>query len=292
MKRQLGSTGAGVNAIGLGTWQLSNPGRPSFEDAIAVIRRAVEGGVDFVDTADCYALDDSEFGYSEHLVKAALDGVPGHAVRVATKAGFRRPGGVWAADAHPESIKRCCDESLDRLGSESIFLYQLHGVDEKVPFEDSVGALAELKDQGKVVHLGLSNVSREQLASAQAMTRIESVQNACNPWMQSDVASGLIAECERTGVAYLPFFPVGGKEMHRTLASQSTLAPLAEKYQTSTYCLLLNWLLRLGPHVLPIPGASRAASILDSLRAGDFELDHEDFVKLGALTPPDAAEPS
>ena len=150
-------------------------------------------------------------------------------------------------------------------------------------FEDSVGAMAEVKESGKAQHLGLSNVSPEQLAIAQRITRIESVQNACNPWVQEDVANGLIAACERTDVAYLPFYPVGGKDLHRERSTQALLMSLAEKYETSTYCLMLNWLLCLGPHLLPIPGASRVASILDSLTAVRFELDEEDHERISAL---------
>ena len=140
-------------------------------------------------------------------------------VNVATKCGIRRPGGAWIPDGRPERIENCCDASLERLDVETIFLYQLHKPDPEVPLEDTVGAMAELKTQGKVQHLGLSNVSIEQLEAAQAVTRIESVQNACNPWTQKDIHSGLIEHCRKTDVAYLPFHPVGGKDDHQQLAS-------------------------------------------------------------------------
>ena len=176
------------------------------------IRQAVEAGVDFIDTADSYALDDGEFGHGERLVKAALDSFDSAHVTVTTKVGATRPGGDWGRNGHPQWIKEACEASLERLGTESIFLYQLHGIDPDVPLEDTVGALHELKTQGKVRHLGLSNVNQEQLAKAQKITRLETVQNACNPWRQEDVGSGLIKECERTNVSYLPFYPVGGKD--------------------------------------------------------------------------------
>ena len=283
MKRKLGNTGVEVNAIGLGEWQLSNKKRPSWENAIDLIRQAVEAGVDFIDTADSYALDDSEFGHGERLVKAALASFDSAHVTVTTKVGAIRPGGGWARICTPEWITQGCQNSLQRLGTESIFLYQLHGPDANVPLEDSVGALAELKTEGKVQHLGLSNVDSAQLALAQSITRIETVQNACNPWRQEDVASGLIKECESTNVTYLPFYPVGGKDEHQQLSSQAVLKPIAEKHRTSTYCVLLNWLLKLGPNVIPIPGASRVGSILDSLKATNFQLDDEDFEKISAL---------
>ncbi len=283
MKRKLGNTGVEVNAIGLGEWQLSNTRRPSQEESIDLIKHAVEAGVDFIDTADSYALDDSEFGHGERLVKAALASFDSAHVTVATKVGTTRPGGDWARDGRPEWIKQACEASLERLGTECIFLYQLHGIDDQVPLEDTVGAMAQLKTQGKVRHLGLSNVDAEQLAAAQSVTRIETVQNACNPWRQEDVTSGLIKVCENSNVSYLPFYPVGGKDDHQKLSSHSLLKPIAEKYHTSTYCVLLNWLLRVGPNVIPIPGASRVTSILDSVKAVDFELDDEDFAKVGAL---------
>lgn len=283
MKRKLGNTGVEVNAIGLGEWQLSNHGRPSRENAIDLIRHAVEAGVDFIDTADSYALDHTEFGHGEELVKAALASFESGHVTVTTKVGATRPGGEWGRDGRPEWIKQACEASLKRLETECIFLYQLHGVDETVPLEDSVGALAELKSAGKVQHLGLSNVDSQQLALAQGITRIETVQNACNPWRQDDVSSGLITECASTDVSYLPFYPVGGKDDHHKLSAQSLLKPIAEKYQTSTYCVLLNWLLRLEPNVIPIPGASRVSSILDSVKAVNFELDDEDFARVGTL---------
>ena len=284
MKRKLGNTGVEVNAIGLGEWQLSNKKRPSWDKAVDLIRQAVEAGVDFIDTADSYALDDREFGHGERLVKAALDGIDSAHVTVTTKVGATRPGGEWGRDCRPEWIKRGCEASLERLGTECIFLYQLHGPDAQVPLEDSVGALAALKAEGKVQHLGLSNVDSAELALAQSITRIETVQNACNPWRQEDVASGLLKECESTNVTYLPFYPVGGKDQHQQLSSQAVLKPIAEKHQTSTYCVLLNWLLKAGPNVIPIPGASRVASILDSLKATDFDLDDEDFEKISALS--------
>jgi len=283
MKRKLGNTGIKVNAIGFGEWQLSNIDRPSWDKAIDVIRQAVEAGVDFIDTADSYALDDNEFGHGERLVKAALDSFDSAHVTVATKVGATRPAGQWGRNGHPEWIKKACEASLSRLGKDSIFLYQLHGIDEKVPFEDTLGALANLKSEGKVQHLGLSNVDAKQLALAQSITRIETVQNACNPWRQEDVKSGLIKECERSDVTYLPFYPVGGKDQHQALSSQSILLPIAKKHQTSTYCVLLNWLLHTAQNIIPIPGASRASSILDSTKAVKFKLDDEELALIGTL---------
>lgn len=281
-KRQVGRTGVEVHPIGLGAWQLSNTGRPNEEHAVALIRAAVEAGVELIDTADCYCADDSEFGHNERLVAKALSG-PGRATTwIATKVGHRRPGGAWVPDGRPERVKRCCDESLQRLGTDTIFLYQLHRPDPNVPIEDTVGAMLELKTAGKIEHIGLSNVDESQLRRALSVTRVESVQNACNPWQADDVHNGMVEFCQREQIAYLPYYPVGGRHQHASLAGTGVLRELASKYQVSTYQVLLNWLLGLGPQVIPIPGATRIASITDSLGADSFSLAPADRQRLAA----------
>ncbi len=284
MKRQIGRTGAEVNAVGLGAWQLSNRGHPSEANGIALLVQAMASGVDFVDTADCYATDDSDFGHNERLVRAALDRVGNqHDVKIATKAGFRRPRGQWVPDGRPERIERCCEASLERLGVDSIFLYQLHTPDPAVRLEDTVGALANLKTQGKVQHIGLSNVSLEELETAQSITRIESVQNECNPGVRKDLENGLIRHCAQTGVTYLPYRPFGGKDGHRALSAAPLVTELADKYGVSAYCILVGWSLGLGERVVAIPGATRVESMLDNLGATGFEMSAEDRERLSRL---------
>lgn len=283
MKRFIGRTGHSVNAIGLGAWQLSNVRRPSEEQAVSVIKAAIEAGIDFIDTADCYCADDTEFGHNERLVKAGVEFFASSRIRIATKAGIRRPGGAWQPDGRPEWITSCCDASLTRLGTDCLFLYQLHKPDPQVPIEETVTAMRDLQTAGKIQHIGLSNVDQPTLERALAVARIETVQNECNPWANVDVDSGLIEFCETQAISYLPYRPVGGSEHHGALASDPTLRELAERYQTSTYCVLLNWLLGLGAHVIPIPGATRLSSVVDSLRATDFEIDAADRQRLDNL---------
>ena len=283
MQRTIGSTGITVNAIGFGAWQLSNVNRPPEDHAIEVVRRALDGGADLIDTADSYCHDDNDFGHNERLVNKALEtlGRKAH-VTVATKVGLTRPAGAWVPNGSPEYVKRRCDESLERLEVDCIALYQLHAPDPDVPIEDTVGALAELKSAGKVRHIGLSNVDLDQLERARGVARIETVQNRCNPWARDDVDSGLIERCGEMNITYLPFQPVGGDKGHRACASNPVLQELAAKYQVSPYRLLIRWLLSLGDNVLPIPGATRVESILDSLRSADVEVAPADLERIGA----------
>ena len=158
MKRAIGRTGIDVHPIGYGAWPLSNVNRPSEEQALEVIARAVEAGVDLIDTADAYCLDEHDFGHNERLIRKALDAIGDTGeVTVATKVGSLRPGGAWTRCGRPEHIKSACEASLKRLGVETITLYQLHAPDENVPIEDSVGAMRDLQEAGKVAHLGMSN---------------------------------------------------------------------------------------------------------------------------------------
>ena len=228
MKRVIGTTGIRVNAVGFGAWQLSNVNRPDEAGAIEVMRRAVEAGADLIDTADAYCLDDNDFGHNERLVRKALAAI-GRAgeVTVATKVGRVRPGGRWESDARPEHITAACDASLGRLGVETITLYQLHHVDPRVPLEESVGAMRDLRDAGKVRHIGLSNVSVGQLERARRVVGIESVQNCCNPFERDDVDNGLIAACGEMDVTYIAWHPVGGSQGHRACASSPVLRELA-----------------------------------------------------------------
>jgi aryl-alcohol dehydrogenase-like predicted oxidoreductase len=280
MIRLIADTGHTVNAVGLGAWQLSNVRRPGEQQAVEVIRASIEAGIDFIDTADCYCADDSEFGHNEHLVRQGVALANNPHVKIATKVGFRRPAGAWQTDGRPERITSCCDASLKRLETDCLFLYQLHRPDPQVPIEDTVGAMLELQKMGKIQHIGLSNVDQTTLERALRVARIETVQNECNPWVNTDIKSGLVAFCETHRISYLPYRPVGGGDQHDTMAHDKTLAELAARYQTSTYCVLLNWLLGLGSHVLPIPGATRLASVTDSLRATSFQMDASDQQRL------------
>jgi len=284
MQRALGTSGIRVNAIGYGEWPLSDVNRPSDEVAVDVIRQAVEAGANLIDTADAYCLGDNEFGHGERLVRKALKAIGGSArVTVATKGGYARPAGDWTPAGRPERITECCKASLERLGADAIDLYQLHVPDPDVPVEESLGAMADLQRAGLVRYIGVSNFDRELLRRARTEAKIESVQNECNVLHQDDIASGLIEHCADESITYIPWCPLGGEDGQQEIAGQPVLQELSEKYGVSVYRLQLRWLLSLGANVLPIPGAKRATSILDSLAATSLEIEAEDLAKIGAI---------
>jgi aryl-alcohol dehydrogenase-like predicted oxidoreductase len=284
MKRSIGKTGVAVQAIGLGGMPLSIEGRPPEKEAKAVISAALDSGTDFIDTADAYCLDDNDTGHNERLIRDVLkDRGLASQVKVATKGGCIRPRGDWSVDGRPEHLRKACEASLRNLGSDVIFLYQFHAPDPKVPFEKSVETLAELQRRQKILHLGLSNVSAQQLRSAQRIARIESVQNRLNPARQEDIRNGMLELCRETGVTYIPYSPVGGHHGHSSLIARKLFQGLAAKYQASPYCVILAWLLSQGEHVLPIPGARKPASAVDSPKAVDVKLDAADRKAIDSL---------
>lgn len=283
-RRALGRTGWTVRAVGLGAMPLSiRHDGPSEADAVRVLHAALDAGTDFIDTADVYCHDDSDIGHNERLIAKALKSWPGKKPVVATKGGLTRPGGRWERDARPASLRRACERSLKALGTDAVALYQLHAPDEKVPFEDSVGELARLKEEGKVVHIGLSNVDQARLERALKVVRIESVQNQLHPKDQEDLRSGLVKACAERGVAYLPYCPVGGGHGHAALSAHPAVTALAKKHGASPYCVLVAWSLAQGENVIPIPGASKVASAVDSPRATGVRLSAEDLAAVSAL---------
>jgi aryl-alcohol dehydrogenase-like predicted oxidoreductase len=282
MRRRIGNGGREVNAIGLGGMPLSIQARPDERTALAVIRAFAENGGDFIDTAISYCLDNSDLGHNERLIAKALEALGRTDVVVATKGGLTRPDGRWEVDASPRWLRRCCEQSVRDLGG-PIALYYLHAVDQRIPFAESVGELVRLKDEGKIVAIGLSNVTARQLDEALAVTRIVAVQNRCNVFERRDFANGLVEHCGKRGVAYVPYSPVGGHFGHRRVTQDATLARLAKKHGTTPYVIALAWLLAQGEHVLPIPGASKVASATSSLTATGIALEAADRTAIDAL---------
>lgn len=281
MRRTIGNTELAVNAIGLGAMPLSIQGRPDERTALAVIAAFLDAGGDLIDTAISYCLDDSDLGHNERLIAKALQGRSG--VVVATKGGLRRPGGRWEIDGSPEWLRTCCERSARDLGG-PIPLYYLHAVDRNVPLADSVGALARLHEAGTIAAVGLSNVTQQELDAARHIVPIAAVQNRCNLYDARDIASGLVEHCRNAGIAYVPYSPVGGRLGHARLARDAALARIAAKHGASPYVVALAWLLAQGPHVVPIPGASKPASIRDSLAATAVQLDHDDLTALAEIS--------
>jgi aryl-alcohol dehydrogenase-like predicted oxidoreductase len=271
-----------VSCIGLGGMPLSISGRPDEERGKEVVRAAVEAGMTFIDTADVYCLDDSEIGHNERLIAAALSEAGFDHVTVATKGGLHRPGGAWVTDGRPEHLRAACEASLRALGREVIDLYQLHAPDDDVPFADSVGALARLRDEGKIRHLGLSNVAVDQIEEARAIAPVASVQNRCNLWDTAPFTSGVVDYCTEHGIAFLPHSPVGGHRGHARTGEDAELEAIAADVGASTYEVLLAWLLAVSPVMIPIPGASRIESAQSSAAAADLELPPAAIDKLTA----------
>jgi aryl-alcohol dehydrogenase-like predicted oxidoreductase len=272
---QMGRTGRRVARIGLGGMPLSLPGRPDRAQAKQVIRRTVELGVNFIDTADAYCLDDSETGHNERLIAETLDelGVRDD-VLVATKGGLVRPEGRWERDGRPEHLRRACEHSLRMLSTDRIGLYQLHAPDPRVPFTDSVGEVARLYEEGKVVAVGLSNVSLMQIQAALALVPVTSVQNRYNPWDRSSELEGVIQFCDQRSITFLPYSPVGGGRRVRLLRESEELREIGARYDGATpEELVLAWILAVSPSLVPIPGASRVESIESSVRAQSLRLD-------------------
>lgn len=283
MNRMLGTTGIEVRAIGLGAMPLSIQGRPDERQAVDVIAEYVGAGGNFIDTAISYCLDERDFGHNERLIAKTLLDLDRPDVLVATKGGLARPGGRWEIDGDPKWLRKCCEQSVANLGGGPIQLYYLHAVDQRVPLADSLGALLRLRDEGKVVHIGLSNVSHKHLEEALRYTRIGAVQNRCNVFERRDFDSGLVERCRRERITYVAYSPVGGHTGHRRLKRDPTLLRIARKHRTSPYVVALRWLLEQGEHIVAIPGASKVESIRSSLTAPALTLDANDRAALDAL---------
>ena len=214
--------------------------------------------------------------HDERVVARALGERSHGQVVVATKGGLQRPSGAWTRDARPAQLRGACERSLKALGVERIDVYQLHAPDPAVPFESSVGELAKLRKEGKIAHVGLSNVSVAEIDEACRILPIVSVQNRWNPEYRNPETDGVLARCEKLGIAFLPYSPFGGASGAKGLAKVGTLAAEAKKRAVSPHRLVLAWMLAKSPVVIPIPGARRIESIADSAQAADLVLSAED----------------
>lgn len=276
--RQLGNMNIEVNVVGLGAMPLSLDGRPDETHALGVIKAFVDGGGNFIDTANVYCLDDSDVGHNEKLIAKALSTLEhSNKIIVATKGGLRRPKSDWTVDASPAWLRKSCEKSLKDLNTDSIFLYQLHAPDPDVPLPDSIGELVRLRSEGKIQHIGLSNVIVEQIKLALSITDIMSVQNRCNLFERTSFENGVVKFCEENNLTFIAHSPVGGHFQHAQYADNGVLIRLAEKYGASTYQIMIAWLLTMSASILTIPGASKASSIKDSLRSTNVELSKEDM---------------
>jgi len=265
-----------VSAIGLGGMPMSIEGRPDRARSIATIHAALDAGVTLIDTADAYHLHADEVGHNETLIAEALRsyGPDTSHVLVATKGGHLRPGdGSWTQDGSPAHLREACEASLRRLGVDAIGLYQFHRPDPRVRFADSVGAVRDLLDEGKIRMAGVSNVNPAQIREALEILggRLVSVQNQFSPVFRSSEPE--LELCDELGLAFLPWSPLGGIGGAGELGSRhAVFADIAADHDTSPQQVCLAWMLAKSPVVIPIPGASRPETILDSVQAADLVL--------------------
>jgi aryl-alcohol dehydrogenase-like predicted oxidoreductase len=282
-RRLLGPGAPAVAAIGYGGMHLSIEGRPPEAQGIRVVQAALAAGVTLVDTADVYCLDQHDIGHNERLIAGALAGWggPRETVIVATKGGVVRPDGRWESDARPEQLRAACERSLGALGVERLDLYQLHAPDPKMPFAESVGALARLREEGKIRWVGLSNVSVPQIREAETVARVTSVQNRLNPFFREALAEGVVAYCAERGMGFLAYSPTGGGRLNHKLPAHPVLQPMAARLGVTPHALVLAWVLARSPAVIVIPSARTVEHALDSITAAELALSEAD---LSAIT--------
>lgn len=263
-----------VGRLGYGGMRLCGPnitGWPADRDnALAVLRRARELGVDFFDTADAYGPEVNELQFADALH-------PYEGIAVATKGGLtRNASGNWPPDGRPEYLKSACEASLRRLRVETIDLYQLHRPDPATPFAESVGALAELRTEGKIRHVGLSNVTVEHLGEARRIVEIVAVQNEYN--LGNRESEDVLDACEREGIAFLPWFPLDAGELARP---GGPVEQVARAHDATPAQVALAWLLQRSPVTIPIPGTSSVEHLEENLGARELRLSDADMARLG-----------
>jgi aryl-alcohol dehydrogenase-like predicted oxidoreductase len=261
---------------------LSLDSRPSESQGIEVLHAAMDAGINLLDTADVYCIDDNDIGHNERLIAQALDTWSGdrEAIIVATKGGLTRPGGRWERNGRPDHLRAACERSLKALCVERIDLYQFHAPDPNVPLADSSGALADLQREGKVRWVGLSNVSVDEIRTAQEIVEVATVQNRLNPFFREAVGAGVVKYCDDNGIGFLAYSPVGGGRLNKTLPDHPALKPIARKHRCSAHAVVLAWVLSQSPSVIVIPGARTVEHALDSVSSADLELSEEE---LGAV---------
>lgn len=273
-----------VSVVGYGGMHLSITDRPPESQGIRVIHAALDAGMTLIDTADAYCLDASDVGHNERLIARALRDWSGRRdqVTVATKGGIVRTGGAWRSDGSPAHLREACEASLKALGVERVALYQLHAPDPAVPFAESVGAIAELRQAGKVRDVGLSNVSVDEIEAARAIVPISAVQNRLNPYFREALSDGVVEYCGREGIAFLAYSPTGGGRLNQRLGSIPIVRGLAERYARSYHAIVLAWVLAQGPTVIAIPSARKVENAEDSAAAADLELSDADVAAINA----------
>jgi pyridoxine 4-dehydrogenase len=264
-----------VHRLGFGAMRITGEGiwgpPDDPEEAKRLLRRVVEAGVDLIDTADSYGPE-----VSENLIAEVLHPYPDGLV-IATKGGLRRTGpGQWPRDARPERLRECCEGSLRRLKLDRIDLYQLHSPDPQVPYEDSVGALRELQEEGKIRHIGISNVNLEELQQARGIVEVVTVQNRYN--LEHRQSDDLLDACEEAGIGFLPWFPLA---TGRLAQAGGPVDRMAREHDATPAQIALAWLLARSPVMLPIPGTSSVEHFEENIAARDIVLSPDEVAEIG-----------
>jgi aryl-alcohol dehydrogenase-like predicted oxidoreductase len=267
-----------VTRLGYGAMRITGAGiwgPPEDHDAaVAVLKRLPELGIDFIDTADSYGPEDSE-----NLIHEALH--PLNGIRVATKGGFTRHGpNIWAAVGRPEYLRQCCLMSLRRLGVETIDLWQLHRIDPKVPRDEQFGLMKQLQDEGKVRHLGLSEVSVEEIEAAQKVFAVTTVQNLYN--LSNRQSEAVLDHCQEHGIGFIPWFPLAAGKLAEP---GGAVAEIAAAHDASPGQVALAWLLARSPVMLPIPGTSSVEHLDENVAAAELELTADEVARLDEAAP-------
>ncbi|HEY0620447.1 MAG TPA: aldo/keto reductase [Kribbella sp.] len=275
-----------VSAIGLGAMPMSIEGRPDEARSIATIHAALDAGITLIDTADAYHLDSTDIGHNESLIAKALASYGGDTsgVLVATKGGHLRPGGgAWTVNGSPAHLKQAAEDSLKRLGVDAIGLYQFHRPDPATPYEESVGAIRDLLDAGKIRMAGISNATPDQIRLSNDILggRLVSVQNQFSPAFRSSEPE--LELCDELGIAFLPWSPLGGISNASELGDKhAAFQQIATELGVSPQQVTLAWMLAKSPYVIPIPGSSRPETIRDSYAAIDVQLTADQVAALDA----------
>lgn len=268
----------GNSPLALGLLRLSTEGRPSETEAIALIHQALDAGIRLLDTADAYCLNHKDLHYGEQLARLAVETWKGpkKEVRILTKVGITRPKGKWVPDGKPGHLRKAVDGSLKALGVERLFLLQLHVHDPRVPFEDTLAALAELQKAGKVEHLGLCNTTVSEIQQAARHFKVVVVQNELSLSVRKSAQDGTLAYTQQQCIPFLAYRPFGGIAKVEKLTSNKVLQPIAAKHNVTPPQIALAALMTASPNVIPLIGATKTSSLKSSIAATNLKLDDED----------------
>lgn len=291
--QQLGNTGIEISVLGLGGMPMSLNGRPPETQAIETIHRALSLGINFIDTADAYCLDESDKHHNEKLIHKALQQYDGDAnqILIVTKGGLTRPNGDWVANGNPDYLRQTIQSSFEALGGEKpIDLWLYHSPDPNYSIKESLAPAKEALDKGIIRFVGVSNFSVNQIKQAREVVEIVAVENQYNLWHRDPEFNGVLEYCEQEKLTFLAWSPLGGiagKRRTSELASITIVEELAATKKVSPYCILLAWLRAKSPVVVPIIGASKSSSIEDSASSVAVQLSDEEvrYIDAAVATP-------